>query len=542
MGWLKNLTLAQKFGLVAGISALLLCLSLAASVLGITKMSGGFATFVERDQAMSLALKDMYAQGLQSEQATRNILLNPADEKASKNYTQAMEDFQKAYAVVLANSAGIPELKGQLEQVMTVWKQADALRVQVQALAREGKKDEALSLLVKDETPKWREVKDKLVKLSGDRTKQMDKTKREVVASSDRALIVSLTLGVFAIVCSMLLLLLMAGGLTRSIRKMSDVMDDIASGEGDLTKRLDVTSRDELGHLADNFNRFLCKLHDSIATVSQTTLQVSSAAAELDSTAGEMALGTEEVASQAGTVAAAGEEMTATSNDIAQNCMTAAEGARRASAAAVAGAAVVQETVQGMGRIAARVRESASTVESLGARSDQIGEIIGTIEDIADQTNLLALNAAIEAARAGEQGRGFAVVADEVRALAERTTRATGEIGNMIKSIQSETRSAVGAMEGGVKEVEKGTAEAAKSGEALQDIIAQIESVTQQVNQIAVAAEEQTATTSEISSNMQQITAVVHQTAKGAQQSAAAAGQLSQLAESLQRVVKQFKL
>ncbi len=542
MGWLKNLTLAQKFGLVAGISALLLCLSLAASVLGITKMSGGFATFVERDQAMSLALKDMYAQGLQSEQATRNILLNPADEKAAKNYTQAMEDFQKAYAVVLANSAGIPELKGQLEQVMTVWKQADALRVQVQALAREGKKDEALSLLVKDETPKWREVKDKLVKLSGDRTKQMDMTKREVVASSDRALIVSLTLGVFAIVCSMLLLLLMAGGLTRSIRKMSDVMDDIASGEGDLTKRLDVTSRDELGHLADNFNRFLCKLHDSIATVSQTTLQVSSAAAELDSTAGEMALGTEEVASQAGTVAAAGEEMTATSNDIAQNCMTAAEGARRASAAAVAGAAVVQETVQGMGRIAARVRESASTVESLGARSDQIGEIIGTIEDIADQTNLLALNAAIEAARAGEQGRGFAVVADEVRALAERTTRATGEIGNMIKSIQSETRSAVGAMEGGVKEVEKGTAEAAKSGEALQDIIAQIESVTQQVNQIAVAAEEQTATTSEISSNMQQITAVVHQTAKGAQQSAAAAGQLSQLAESLQRVVKQFKL
>lgn len=542
MGWLKNLTLAQKFGLVAGISALLLCLSLAASVLGITKMSGGFATFVERDQAMSLALKDMYAQGLQSEQATRNILLNPADEKAAKNYTQAMEDFQKAYAVVLANSAGIPELKGQLEQVMTVWKQADALRVQVQALAREGKKDEALSLLVKDETPKWREVKDKLVKLSGDRTKQMDMTKKEVVASSDRALIVSLTLGVFAIVCSMLLLLLMAGGLTRSIRKMSDVMDDIASGEGDLTKRLDVTSRDELGHLADNFNRFLCKLHDSIATVSQTTLQVSSAAAELDSTAGEMALGTEEVASQAGTVAAAGEEMTATSNDIAQNCMTAAEGARRASAAAVAGAAVVQETVQGMGRIAARVRESASTVESLGARSDQIGEIIGTIEDIADQTNLLALNAAIEAARAGEQGRGFAVVADEVRALAERTTRATGEIGNMIKSIQSETRSAVGAMEGGVKEVEKGTAEAAKSGEALQDIIAQIESVTQQVNQIAVAAEEQTATTSEISSNMQQITAVVHQTAKGAQQSAAAAGQLSQLAESLQRVVKQFKL
>ena len=542
MSLFQNLKLSQKFGVVGGISALLLCLSLAASVLGIKKMSGGFATFVERDQAVSLALKDMYAQGLQSEQATRNILLNPADEKAAKNYAQAMEDFDKAYAVVVAKGADLPQEKGEIEQVMAVWKQAAALRTQVQGLAREGKKDEALTLLVKDETPKWREVKDKLFKLSDERMKQMESAKAEVVAISNKALVVSLSLGIFAIICTLLLLTLVAAGLTRGIRNMSDHMDDIASGEGDLTKRFDLTSRDELGQLANSFNLFLGKMHGLIVTVAQTTHQVSSAAAELDSTAGRMAIGTEEVASQAETVAAAGEEMTATSTNIAHNCMIAAEGAKRATQAAVTGAAVVQETVHGMSRIAERVRESAKTVESLGARSDQIGEIIGTIEDIADQTNLLALNAAIEAARAGEQGRGFAVVADEVRALAERTTRATGEIGNMIKSIQSETRSAVGAMEGGVREVEKGTSEAAKSGEALQDIIAQIENVTQQVNQIAVAAEEQTATTSEISSNIQQITGVVHETAKGAQQSAAAAGQLSDLAEGLQRVVNQFKL
>jgi len=193
-------------------------------------------------------------------------------------------------------------------------------------------------------------------------------------------------------------------------------------------------------------------------------------------------------------------------------------------------------------RVTERVKNSARTVESLGARSEQIGEIVGTIEDIADQTNLLALNAAIEAARAGEQGRGFAVVADEVRALAERTTKATREISEMIKSIQNETRRAVIAMEEGLNEVAKGTEKAAKSGEALEQILVQINSVTAQIHQVATAAEEQTATTAEISSNMHQITDVVHQTSTGAQQSAAAADSLARLSDELQRLVMQFKL
>lgn len=195
-----------------------------------------------------------------------------------------------------------------------------------------------------------------------------------------------------------------------------------------------------------------------------------------------------------------------------------------------------------MARIAERVRETAKTVGGLGTRSDQIGQIIGTIEDIADQTNLLALNAAIEAARAGEQGRGFAVVADEVRALAERTTKATKEIGAMIKAIQQETKSAVTFMEQEVNEVERGTAEAAESGKALEKILEQVGSVTMQVNQMATAAEQQTATTAEISGNIQQITDVVQSTARGAQETAAAARQLSNLSSELQHLIGQFHL
>ncbi|MEI6209832.1 MAG: methyl-accepting chemotaxis protein [Desulfuromonadales bacterium] len=363
-------------------------------------------------------------------------------------------------------------------------------------------------------------------------------------ASSDfkQSKIIALAITAAALLMGALISFFVTRSITSPIHRMRVMIQDIAEGEGDLTKCLDASAKDELGEVSRWFNTFIDKLHGIISQISSTSDQVASASNQLNSTAEQIATGAEEVAAQSGTVATAGEEMSATSSDIARNCQLAADGADRASQAAKKGAAVVDSTVVVMSQINARVQESALTVESLGQRSDQIGAIIGTIEDIADQTNLLALNAAIEAARAGEQGRGFAVVADEVRALAERTTRATKEIGEMIKAIQKETKGAVTAMEQGVREVEAGTAEAARSGEALRDILLQVNDVTMQVNQIATAAEEQTATTSEISSNMQQITDVVRQTAQGAAESATAAAQLNGNAEELQRLVRQFKL
>jgi methyl-accepting chemotaxis protein len=301
-------------------------------------------------------------------------------------------------------------------------------------------------------------------------------------------------------------------------------------------------SVDEVEHLSQEIQRMAGSLKGLLVKIKSSSEDVSCAAAQINMTAERTATGAEEVAAQAATVATAGEEMSATSSDIAQNCQMAAEGAQRAFHSAQNGAEVVERTVDVMSIIADKVQESARTVEKLGERSDQIGAIIGTIEEIADQTNLLALNAAIEAARAGEQGRGFAVVADEVRALAERTTHATKEIGEMIKTIQRETKGAVTAMEQGVYQVEAGTLEAAKSGDALRDILEHVNSVTMQVNQIATAAEEQTATTSDISNNMMQITQVVQDTASGAHQSATAAAQLNSNAEELQRLVRQFKL
>jgi methyl-accepting chemotaxis protein len=181
-------------------------------------------------------------------------------------------------------------------------------------------------------------------------------------------------------------------------------------------------------------------------------------------------------------------------------------------------------------------------VVHLGDRSNQIGDIVGTIENIASQTNLLALNAAIEAARAGDMGRGFAVVADVVRTLAARTTKATQEISDMIRAIQNETKTAVGSMEESVKEVELGTNEASRSGNALRSIFDQINNVNAQITQVATGAEEQTAVTSEISRNIHEVTGVVDQTARNAQESADAAARLSENAIGLRATVQRFRV
>jgi methyl-accepting chemotaxis protein len=363
----------------------------------------------------------------------------------------------------------------------------------------------------------------------------------DALSSASSATTLMYILGLASLVLSLATAFVITSGITTPLKKCVEIADRIA--DGDMTMSIESGSgRCETTQLMNAMSNMAIKIRDAIGRVSQAAGEVSSAVTELHSTAQNMVRGTDKVSSQASTVATAGEEMASTSQDIASNCNSAAESSRHANQLATSGAEIVQGTVDGMARIAERVRATAENVENLGNRSNEIGAIVGTIEDIADQTNLLALNAAIEAARAGEQGRGFAVVADEVRALAERTTRATKEIGSMIKAIQAETRQAVASMETGVSEVERGTEEASRSGGALQEILSQINEVTTQINQIATAAEEQSSTSREISNNMHMITQVVQETARGTHATANSADQLASLATDLKNLVGQFKL
>jgi methyl-accepting chemotaxis protein len=321
-----------------------------------------------------------------------------------------------------------------------------------------------------------------------------------------------------------------------------ETIKDIAQGEGDLTKRLPIHGKNEVGELSEWFNTFIGKLHGIISQLSGTALQLASAATQLQSTSSGMQESVNQLSSQSTNLATAGEEMSATAGDIANNCHMAADGAQLAANTTQQGFDVVTQTVDGIRNRGEATKRNALLVESLGQRSDQIGAIVATIEDIADQTNLLALNAAIEAARAGEQGRGFAVVADEVRALAERTTRATKEISDMIRGIQQETRVAISSMEEGVRGTEEGASQAAQLENSLQTILAQVNAVTDQISQIATAAEEQTCTTREISNNVMSLNELAHQNNTGIGETGRAADNVSRQAEELQRLVGQFRL
>lgn len=544
---LKSLKIGTRLSLGFGLVLLLLIMTGAVGYWGIGKIAGTTESMIELESKAGEYFARARANVLFLRTFEKDVFITMGDAEKQADYEKKWDEKRERLDMWFSEleKMKLPEKdKETVRNIRAEMAKYVAGFKSVAAMIRDGKvktTQEANQAIApyKDAGRNMESLTSDASKASFEKMHVKEKEIKLIEQRMGRAL---LTLTLAAIVFAILVTFLIRQSIVTPIHTMNTMLDDIASGEGDLTKRLDVSSTDEVGQMGVSFNTFIEKLHDIISQVAQSTVQVAAAAGQLYSSSVQMATGAEEVAAQSGTVATASEEMAATSTEIAQNCTFAAEGAKQANGSAMTGAAVVETTVDVMGRIAERVRESAQTVESLGERSDQIGAIIGTIEDIADQTNLLALNAAIEAARAGEQGRGFAVVADEVRALAERTTKATREIGTMIKAIQGETKGAVTAMEDGVREVEKGTAEAARSGAAIQDILNQINAVSMQVNQIATAAEEQTATTGEISNNMQQITEVVYETAKGAQESAAAASQLASLAEGLHRLVGQFRL
>ena len=417
---------------------------------------------------------------------------------------------------------------------------ADQSVKKMMALDGAGNKAEAIAVLNSDVLKAASLMQDAMDKLVADKEAALKLTLATNNEEATAAMVEMCVLLVVSFILSIGLGILMARSVIKPLEEAVQVANRVAGG--DLSVTVTSGSNDEIGRLMDAIAEMVSNLRQKVTRTVDISAGIATASNQLNLTSEQIALGAEEVASQAGTVASASQEMSSTSVEIARNCTVAAEASRLSIDAANAGAAVVQQTILGMSVIAERVRQTSRTIEALGSRSEEIGNIIGTIEDIADQTNLLALNAAIEAARAGEQGRGFAVVADEVRALAERTTRATREIGVMIKAIQSETQEAVKAMEEGVHEVGKGAVSSQESGEALDNILARIGEVSTQISQIATAAEEQTATTNEVTMNVQQINQVVSKTARGAEETASAAALLAGQSQALKSLMSDFKV
>ncbi|MGE5498111.1 MAG: methyl-accepting chemotaxis protein, partial [Syntrophothermus sp.] len=328
--------------------------------------------------------------------------------------------------------------------------------------------------------------------------------------------------------------------LERSAETMLNAMDRFS--HGDLTVRLNSGSSDIMGKLFEGFNNTAENFSSLVYTVVNAVDKTAAAGEMIFRSTDKMASDVNEQMRQVSEISYAAENMTQAIQKNAKSAESASNNAREAGGKALQGEKAVKDTIGGMNRISDVVINSAQQVTELGNSSKQIGNIIQVIDDIADQTNLLALNAAIEAARAGEQGRGFAVVADEVRKLAEKTTKATKEIDAMIRRIQQDTDTAVKLIQNGTQEAETGKNLAARANKSLEEIIVGTENVTAIISDVALENEKQAASSGEIIKSIEEISAISHRTSDGIRQIVDASGELEELTRKLQSLVRKFQI
>ncbi len=315
----------------------------------------------------------------------------------------------------------------------------------------------------------------------------------------------------------------------------------ICSGDGNLSARLKAHGKSEFAWVASSFNAFVKKIAKTVDEISETSDQLANASNKLAVITQSTQQGVEQQLQETTQVANAMKQMTSTVQEVAKNAVMASRAAETADHEASAGKNIVTQAVSGINSLACEVENAANVIHELENDSNSIGQVLSVIQGIAEQTNLLALNAAIEAARAGEQGRGFAVVADEVRTLASRTQNSTLEIQKTIERLQDRARQAVSVMENGRKRAASSVEQAASAGGCITAISERIFTINDMNNQIATAAEEQTAVAEEINRNVSNINHVSQETSVGAQNTAAACHELLELANQLRVIVRNFK-
>lgn len=369
-------------------------------------------------------------------------------------------------------------------------------------------------------------------------TKGVDQT----IETEKSNLSAGMIIGVVTVVITMLISFSILMVITKGLDQIIQSLRDIAQGEGDLTQRLEQNSEDELGTLVHWFNVFVEKLHSTIGDVIEVITPLTNVSQELNTVSAKTSEVSSEQTRASTLVSNAMDDMLRSVTNVAENAGSAAQAADDADAEAKQGLNIVQSTVTSINDLAAEVERAAEVIIKLESDTESVGGILDVIKGIAEQTNLLALNAAIEAARAGEQGRGFAVVADEVRTLASRTQESTHEIQTVIEQLQSAARSAVGVMEQGKEQAQKSVEQAGATGASLEAITSKVTSITDMNQQIAGATEEQQSFANDIQQNVVSMRDASEVAEQNTYKVSDLSTSLKSLADQLDRVSSQFKV
>lgn len=390
--------------------------------------------------------------------------------------------------------------------------------------------------------PLFQSISEKLNQLVAMQEEAIKTTSENLAGKAEDTIWLTSVLLGMGLVLGMLLAWFMGRIIAKPLQEIATAMDDIAAGEGDLTSRLNTQSNDEIGQLSKSFNHFVERIQKLVVQAAGSTRGVIESIALTAEYSNEITRRVQEQESETDQVSTAATEMSATITEVAKNAAGAEDAAKAAQQEAQKGCSVVEASSEFIKSLAGEIQSAAHVIQQLEKNSDDIGAVLDVIKGIAEQTNLLALNAAIEAARAGEQGRGFAVVADEVRNLANRTQKSTGEIEEIIGRLQSGARQAVTTMEEGCKKAEQNVQQANQAKISLEVISDAIATISSMNTQIATAAEEQSAVAEEVNRSIVCIKEGSKEAARQASRTIEGNTQLGDLAAQLQQIVSQFKI
>ncbi len=449
---------------------------------------------------------------------------------------QQIRAAQTSYEKLIAS----PQERAAYDQYVQLLGQYRQIEDRMKSLSRNNQVDELRTLVNTDLLNNSEAINTVLNRLLEINTQQADSANQQATDQYSSAFNLVVTLLVIATGLTLLFAWLLTNSITKPIANALSAAEEIA--EGNLTRPITVDGEDEAGRLLAAMAKMQEKLRDTLQRISGSATQLASAAEELNSVTDESARGLTQQNNEIEQAATAVNEMTSAVEEVARNAVSTSEASKNATTSAGDGRDLVQETVSAIERMSADVQSTATLIGDLANESRDIGKVLDVIRGLADQTNLLALNAAIEAARAGEAGRGFAVVADEVRALAHRTQQSTSEIERMIGSIQSGTEHAVDSMRNSTERAESTLNIARGAGMSLDTINSAIVEINERNLVIASAAEEQAQVAREVDRNLVNIRDLSVQSATGANQTSAASNELSRLALDLNNMVGRFSL